>query len=49
MRKAEIVEQRGKEDATNSAVEVLEGMNLLEPPVGPGQKYLSLAFALYMS
>jgi len=49
MRKAERVEQRGEQDATNSAVEVLEGMNPLEAPVGPGQKFLRFAFALYVS
>jgi len=49
MRKAELVEQRGKEDAPNPAIEIFEGINPLEPPVGPGQKFLRFAFALYVS
>jgi hypothetical protein len=32
--------QRGEYDATNSAVQILEGMNPLEAPVGPGN-YIS--------
>jgi hypothetical protein len=49
MRKTELVEQRGKEDTSNPIIKILKGMNPLEAPVGPGQKYLSFAFALYVN
>ena len=49
MWKTELVEQRGKEDTSNPTIKILKGMNPLETPVGPGQLYLSLAFALYVS
>ena len=42
MRQGQLVEQRGKKDASNSAVEILEWMNPLEAPVGPGQKFCTI-------
>lgn len=38
MGQTELIEQRGQEYPANSAVEVLEGMNPLKPPVGPGEE-----------
>ena len=49
MRKTEPVEQRGKEDTSNPTIKNLKGMNPLETPVGPDQKFLRFAFALYVS
>jgi hypothetical protein len=49
MRKAELVEQRGKQDSSNPTIKILERVNPLQTPVGPGQKYLSFAFALYVN
>jgi hypothetical protein len=49
MRKAELIEQRGKEDTSNPTIKILEGMNPLKPSVGPDQLYLSFDFALYVS
>ena len=38
-----------KEGTSNPTIKILKGMNPLEAPVGPGQKYLSFAFALYVN
>jgi len=42
MRQAELVEQCRKQDAPNPTVEILEGMNTLKAPVGPGQKFCTI-------
>ena len=38
MRQSELVEQRGKEDASNAAIKIFEGMNPLESPIDPGEQ-----------
>ena len=49
MRQGELEQQGGEADSSDPAIEIFERMNPLEPPVGPGQLYLNLAFALYVN
>jgi len=49
MGQGELLQQGGEEDSSDPANEIFERVNPLEPPVGPGQLYLSFAFALYVN
>ena len=38
MRQADLIQQYCEQDATDSAIEILEGVNPLEAPIRPGQE-----------
>ena len=46
VRQFKFVEQGCEEDASNPSIEVLEWMNPLEAPVGPGQKFCTVRYGL---